>query len=102
MATITHAVNTSTVDNTVDCKSHPLRCLRQITIDGVVFAALYVALSYIVDKQMPTVNGILGFVSIWIPVAFVLKVMKLEYADQLARVIGFQLGTKLFMLMSAP
>jgi hypothetical protein len=63
---------------------------------------MYAILSQLVDKTWPTFDGIAGFISIWIPVAFILKVMQLEYADQLARVIGFQLGTKLFMMMSMP
>ena len=89
-------------DDDDKCKNDPGECLKQVIIDGVVFAALYAALAQLVDKQWPSLDGIVGFVAIWVPVAFFVKVMRLEYADQLARVIGFQLGTKLFSIMSMP
>lgn len=89
-------------DNDTNCKDDPGKCLRQVIVDGIVFAALYAALTQLVDKQWPSPDGIVGFVAIWVPIAFIVKVMHLEYADQLARVIGFQLGTKLFSIMSMP
>jgi hypothetical protein len=101
-STIKDIVQNSTVDHTRTCKEDPGRCLRQIVLDATIFAGMYAILSQLVDKTWPTPDGIAGFISIWIPVAFILKVMQLEYADQLARVIGFQLGTKLFMMMSMP
>lgn len=90
----------STDSNTANCKVNPGMCLWQCCIDGVVFASLFTAVSFLIDHRAPDVNSIFTFLSIWVPTLFLLKALDLEYSDQLARVAGWSLGSKMFSALA--
>lgn len=89
-------INKSTDENTKNCKDTPNECLWQCIVDAMVFVTMFTSMSFLIDHRGPNINNILTFVSVWIPTLFLLKAMDLEYSDQLARVIGWSLGSKMF------
>ena len=93
-------VQASTVQNTKNCKAHPGKCLSQVFLDGAIIAAVYVALAVLIDKNTPSLDAVVSFLSIWTPMLYTFKALDLEYSDQMARVGGFQLATKVFGLLT--
>lgn len=87
-------------EKTDNCRENPAACLGQVVVDGCVIVMLFGFLSYTIDAQMPSMENSAAFLSVWVPVLFLLKAMELEYADQLARVAGFTLATKIFAILT--
>jgi hypothetical protein len=99
-ALIEKLVSTSTQKNTETCRSHPGKCLGQVCFDGIVIVAIYSLLTWVMNHDAVNTDASLTFLSLWIPVQYLLKALDLEYSDQLARVAGWTLGNKLFSILT--
>lgn len=98
--TPSNIIHSSTDENTAKCKTDPGMCLWQCVIDATIFATLFSAASLVIDHRKPDLDSIFVFLSLWIPVLYLLKSMDLEYSDQLARVAGWSLAQKMFSALS--
>lgn len=99
-ALLENLVSKSTQKNTETCRSHPGKCLGQVSFDGIVIVAIYSLLTYVMNKQGLSMDASLTFLSLWIPLQFIFKSLDLEYSDQLARVAGWTIGNKLFSILT--
>jgi hypothetical protein len=99
-ALVEKLVSKSTQKNTETCRSHPSKCLGQVCFDGIVIVAIYSLLTYVTNKDWLSMDAILTFLSLWVPMQFLLKGLDLEYSDQLARVAGWTIGNKLFAILT--
>lgn len=98
--TIGKLIEQSTEDNTANCKKDPSKCLWQCVVDAMVFITIFSALSFTIDHRKPNIDSVFVFLSIWVPVLFLLKAMDLEYSEQLSRTIGWSLGQKMFSVLA--
>jgi hypothetical protein len=90
----------STEEAVHQCKEKPGKCARQLLLDGLVIVLAYAFLLYVVEgKVLAWVRGVKFYV-LFLFVAFVLRYLDVDFQDQLTRVAGFQLGTKLFAAMA--
>ena len=99
-ALIEKLVSNSTQKNTESCRSHPGKCLGQVVFDGLVIVAIYAILTWVLNQDVVSADASLTFLSMWIPVNYILKALDLEYSDQLARVAGWTLGNRLFSILT--
>jgi hypothetical protein len=83
------------------CKRNPSRCLRQVVLEAVVVVGLFAMMTYIMDQQCPTLDQTATFLSIWIPVIFVLKLLDVENTEQFGRVAMWTVASKLFAILTA-
>lgn len=78
---------------------------KDVVQDAVVIAGTYAILSWSLGASdtmpSPSLDKSLTFFSIFVPLSFAVKALDLEYADQLARVALFQLGVRIFNILSA-
>lgn len=95
-----NAVTQSTKDNTQNCKTKPLKCLRQIVFDGVIIVSLYSLLTRVIDNVVPNIDDMIGFLAIWTAVMFLLKNLDIDNADQFYRVAFFSIATKVFGILT--
>jgi hypothetical protein len=93
-------IDKSTDDNTRNCKQDPTTCLWQCCVDALVFMVLFSVMSVLIDHRRPNVDSLGTFAAVWIPTLFALKILDLEYSDQLARVAGWSLAQKMFSVMT--
>lgn len=109
--TTSHTVNTTTknhkdddnepISKHVACREHPLSCLREMVLDGAVIVIAYALLAYTIEgKSVDGCRAVL-FLSLYVGLSFGLRYMNLEFGEQLSRVVGFQLGNKLFTCLAA-
>lgn len=85
----------------VDCKAQPAKCAYQIAVDGAVIVAAYALLVYALDGAVLAWAKALKFYALFFVLAFLLRYVNVDFQEQLTRVAGFQLGTKLFTCMVA-
>lgn len=79
----------------------PLLSLKKVLLEAILIVGSYVALSMVLDNGGSlSSEGILTFLTVFIPISFVLKAASVDYDDQLARVAMFQLGVKLFNVLA--
>jgi hypothetical protein len=97
---VKNTVIQSTKENTQDCKKKPLKCLRQIVFDGLIIVVLYSLLTRVVDKVMPNIDDMIGFLAIWTGVMFLLKNLDIDNAEQFYRVAFFSIATKVFGILT--
>lgn len=97
---ISDLLMSSSDDNTKDCRKNPMACFRQVVIDGMVIVVMFTFLSWHINHELPAPTSLIDFMTVWTPMLFVLKAMDLEYSDQLARVAGWTLGTKVFNILT--
>ena len=97
---VTQPLRTSTEDSIRECKADPSKCLTQLMLDGAVIVLAYAALLYLVDGKQLAVPRALKFYVMFVVLAYVLRYLDVDFADQITRVAGFQLGTKLFLTMA--
>lgn len=84
----------------VDCRKEPGKCTAQIVVDGAVIIFAYAVLLYAVEGAMLPWRRALKFYGLFVFLAFLLRYVNVDFQEQLTRVAGFQLGTKLFMSMA--
>lgn len=90
----------SSEDTLKACRDNPAKCIGQLMLDGLVIIAAYALLVWVVDSQCLTLRKAATFYAMFIFLAFVLRYLDVDFQDQLTRVAGFQLGTKLFMALA--
>ena len=93
-------VRSSTEKALKDCKDHPRKCFRQLLIDGAVIVLAYAMLLYLVDGTALNPMRAAKFYGLFLVLAYVLRYLDVDFQEQLTRVAGFQLGTKLFSAMA--
>jgi len=88
-------------DNKTKTMYNPTKALAQVIVDGIVIAASYVFLSVALDNgDSVKMSGLVTFFSVFIPLGFFLRTMDLEYQETLGRVAMFQVGTKVFNILT--
>lgn len=83
-----------------ECKDDTKKCVSQLALDGVVIVATYALLLWVVDDSVLAWTKALKFYVLYMFLAFVFKYLGVDFQDQLTRVAGIQLGSKLFMAMA--
>lgn len=73
--------------------------LLDVLRDAAIIAGTYGLLALTLENTVMTTRGTLMFLGLFIPIAFVVKVVNCEYSDQLPRVALFHLSTKLFNVL---
>lgn len=97
---VKNAISGSTKENTQNCKQRPLRCLRQIVLDGVMVCILYSILAHMVDGVVPNFDKIFLFLALWTAIMFLLKSLDVEQSDQFSRVAFWTIATKVFGILT--
>jgi hypothetical protein len=88
-------------DNKAKNMYNPAKALGQVIVDGIVIATSYAFLSCALDScDTIKTNGLVTFFSVFIPLGFFLRTMDLEYQETLGRVAMFQVGTKVFNILT--
>ena len=78
----------------------PMRALGQVVLDGIIIAVSYAFLSCALENCEIKIQGLVTFFSVFIPLGFFLRTMDLEYQETLGRVAMYQIGTKLFNVLT--
>lgn len=91
----------STEQSLKECKANPRKCFAQLLLDGLVIIASYGSLVYLVDGKMVDPLKALKFYGLFLVIAYVFRYLDVDFQEQLTRVAGFQVGTKLFMAMAS-
>lgn len=90
----------STEQSLENCKEHPKKCLTQLMIDGLVIVLSYGMLVYLVDGRTLCPVKAAKFYVLFLVLAYAFRYLDVDFQEQLTRVAGFQVGTKLFMAMA--
>lgn len=98
--TVKDAISKSTKKNTEGCREKPGQCLRQIILDGIIIVALYSILTHAIDGVTPDLDKMLGFLSVWTAIIFLLKSLDVDQSDQFARVAFWTIATKIFGILT--
>ena len=69
-------------------------------IDGAVIVLAYAMLLYLVDGASLQPWRAAKFYALFLVLAYALRYLDVDFQEQLTRVAGFQLGTKLFSAMA--
>ena len=76
--------------------------MRSVLLDASVIAGTYAVLALALDKGSSlSLDGALTFFAVFVPLAFGIKALNLEYSDQLPRVAFFHLATKIFNVLAS-
>lgn len=94
------AFRQSTEQSLKECRQHPGRCLRQLLVDGLVIVASYALLLYLVDGKLVDLRRVATFYALFLLLAYAFRALDVDFQEQLTRVAGFQLGTKLFAALT--
>ena len=86
----------STEAHLKQCKEHPRKCFRQLMVDGLVIVASYGLLTYLLDGKALNPRRTLAFYALFLALAYAFRYLDVDFQEQLTRVAGFQIGTKLF------
>lgn len=86
----------STEANLKGCAQQPQKCARQLALDGAVIIASHALLVFLLDGKMLEWRRALTFYALFMVLAFAFRMLDVDFQEQLTRVAGFQLGTKLF------
>lgn len=89
----------STEQTLKECRQHPSKCLAQLMLDGAVIVASYALLTYLLDGRSLQWDRVARFYGLFLFLAFVFRYLDVDFQEQLTRVAGFQLGTKLFLAL---
>ena len=90
----------STEQSLKECREHPARCFKQLLVDGLVIIASYALLLYLVDGRTIEWARAAKFYALFLVLAFVFRLLDVDFQEQLTRVAGFQLGTKLYLALT--
>lgn len=82
------------------CKDRPTKCFRQLLVDGAVIISSFSVLSYLVDGTVVQWDRALKFYALFLAVAFVFRYLDVDFQENLTRVAGFQIGSKLFATLT--
>lgn len=94
------AFRQSTEQSLKECRKQPAKCLRQLAVDGLIIVLSYALLLYLVDGKVVQWRRVGLFYALFMLLAFVFHALDVDYQEQLTRVAGFQLGTKLFLALT--
>lgn len=90
----------STEQSLKECQKQPTRCFRQLLLDGLVIISSYSLLLYLVDGRVVDVRRAVTFYALFLVLAFAFRWLDVDFQEQLTRVAGFQIGTKLFAALT--
>lgn len=83
------------------CRTRPLLCLAQTAVNAAVIVSAWWALSYMAgDDRMPSARGTALFVTGYFALSWLTRALNLEFQDKFNVAAGFQLGYRLFGLLS--
>jgi hypothetical protein len=84
-----------------ECWHNPGKCVRAVLVDALLIVGVYAALAMALDKgDTLSVDGVLRFVAVFVPAAMAVRVLRVDYSDQLPRVALFHLATKIFNVLA--
>lgn len=81
------------------CGGDYTKCVRKAALDGFALVLGYALLMVAVDGKAPRPRSMAKFYGLFIGLALLFRYMDVE-VDQLTRVAGFQLGIKLFQVLT--
>jgi hypothetical protein len=82
-------------------KHNPSKIFGQVVLDAFILIASYTFVSCVMDScETIHLNGILLFVTVFVPLGMFVRSMEVEYQEQLTRVAFFHLATKIFNAMT--
>jgi hypothetical protein len=85
-----------------ECWHDPGKSIRRVLLDACVIAGTYAVLALALDKGSSlSLDGTLTFFAAFVPLAFIINVLNLEYSEQLPRVAFFHLATKIFNVLAS-
>lgn len=90
----------STEQHLKQCADQPGKCARQLAIDGAVIVMSYAMLLYLLDGKIVEWRRALTFYALFLALAYAFRWLDVDFQEQLTRVAGFQLGTKLFAALA--
>ena len=91
----------STEQNLRKCKANPRKCVAQLMLDGLVIIGSYGMLLYLVEGTKLDPRKAAKFYVLFLILAYVFRYLDVDFQENLTRVAGFQIGTKLFMAMAS-
>jgi hypothetical protein len=100
LSSLLDVVRTSTEQHLRQCKDHADKCARQLALDGLVIIASYALLLYLLEGEVVPWRRAATFYALFVALAFVFRWLDLGLYEQLTRVAGFQIGTKLFAALT--
>lgn len=90
----------STEQSLQECKANPRKCFAQLLLDGLVIIASYGSLLYLLEGKVLDPQKAMTFYGLFLILAYTFRYLDVDFQEQLTRVAGFQIGTKLFMSMA--
>jgi hypothetical protein len=82
-------------------KHDPIKIFGQVVLDAFILIASYAFVSCVMDScETIHTNGVLLFLTVFIPLGMFVRSMEVEYQEQLTRVAFFHLATKIFNAMT--
>jgi hypothetical protein len=91
----------TTVDEEVDesCGSNLGACMQRTLLDGAAIVLAYAVIVYVTDGKVLGACKIAKFYALFVALAFMFRFVGADL-DQLTRVAGFQVGLKLFGVLT--
>lgn len=94
---------TCTADKDNDAKPMPCpwESLRAVGIEASLILGAFGLLSLSLDRGATlSWDATVTFLTIFVPISFIMKAIDVDYSDQLARVAMFQMGVKIFNVLA--
>lgn len=76
------------------------RCLRELAREAIAVTAVFAMLSAFSENADISARRVATFFALYVGVTWFLQKTEFEFAQQMVRVVGFQLGTKLFSVLT--
>lgn len=90
----------STEKSLRECKADPRKCFRQLLLDGLVIISSFGLLLYLTEGKTLDPLKAAKFYGLFLVLAYIFRYLDVDFQEQLTRVAGFQIGHKLFSLMT--
>jgi hypothetical protein len=75
--------------------------LQAVVLEALLILGSYAALSFLLDSASAlSLDSTVTFLAVFVPISFLLRCIDVDYKDQLARVAFFQLGVKIFNILT--
>lgn len=75
-------------------------CVRALVREAVVVVALFALLTAVSEGKNVSLRRVGAFLVLYVGIAYFLQAAEIEFADQFTRVVGFQLGSKMFTTLT--
>lgn len=83
----------------MECRQNPRRCLKQILVDLCVIVGAWWLLTWLSGESMD-LRATMVFGALYVGLGWLTRAMNLEFQDKFNVAAGFQLGYKLFTILS--